>query len=404
MSPVDAQMFWMSKKIPSDQFLVFGFDGPAADVGAAVAEVRSRAEACAELRLRVVDDCGIRYPRWVDGGVVLPAQFDVRTGGLSWAACLDRVSGLVDDQLDAREMCWRMIVFPDVDDGAVVVVQMVHALGDGTRASALAALLLGRIGNVVPVEPDRGCLLPRAVAASRAHVQLKRDIEAGLLPAPTEPRPALSINALRSGRTMLRTIRLSRSQIPQVTVTVGALVAISDALGGYLRDRGEDVSLLGAEVPMRHSTKMSAHNCFRNVSVGLYPELGRIERAQRILQELRDHRVRGEHPAMLTARAAFAAAPAPLLRLGVGQFDPAVRSPVVTGNTVVSSVNRGPADLDFGGRPVRLTAGFPALSPMQSLTHGVHGIGDTIVVSVHADPESVDIDEYSTRLTASLGH
>jgi hypothetical protein len=113
--------------------------------------------------------------------------------------------------------------------------------------------------------------------------------------------------------------------------------------------------------------------------------------------------MRGEHAAMLTARAAFAATPAPLLRLGARQFDPAVRSPVVTGNTVVSSVNRGPADLCFGGRPVRLTAGFPALSPMQSLTHGVHGIGETIVLSVHADPDNVDIEEYMARLAAALG-
>ena len=33
------------------------------------------------------------------------------------------------------------------------------------------------------------------------------------------------------------------------------------------------------------------------------------------------------------------------------------------------SVNRGPADLTFGGRRVLLTAGFPALSPMMGLTH-----------------------------------
>jgi hypothetical protein len=136
--------------------------------------------------------------------------------------------------------------------------------------------------------------------------------------------------------------------------------------------------------------------------VGLYPDLERGQRAERILRELADHRARGEHPAMLTARAAFAATPAPLLRWGARQFDPGVRSPMVTGNTVVSSVNRGPADLRFGGRPVRLTAGFPALSPMQSLTHGVHGIGETVVVSVHADPQNVDLDEYLTRLTAAL--
>jgi hypothetical protein len=48
-----------------------------------------------------------------------------------------------------------------------------------------------------------------------------------------------------------------------------------------------------------------------------------------------------------------------LLRWGIGQFDPSERSAVVGGHTVVSSVNRGPADLSFGGCPVVLTAGYP---------------------------------------------
>ena len=106
---------------------------------------------------------------------------------------------------------------------------------------------------------------------------------------------------------------------------------------------------------------------------------------------------------MRASRAAFAEMPAPLLRWGVRKFDPAVRASSVTGNTVVSSVNRGAADLSFGGRAVRLTAGYPALSPMMSLTHGVHGIGDTVAVSVHADSANVDVDRYLDRLTHALG-
>jgi hypothetical protein len=70
---------------------------------------------------------------------------------------------------------------------------------------------------------------------------------------------------------------------------------------------------------------------------------------------------------------------------------------------VVSSVNRGPADLSFGGRPVALTAGYPALSPMMSLTHGVHGIGGNVAISVHADASNVDVDEYLGRLRTALG-
>ncbi|EUA73139.1 hypothetical protein I553_9295 [Mycobacterium xenopi 4042] len=50
-----------------------------------------------------------------------------------------------------------------------------------------------------------------------------------------------------------------------------------------------------------------------------------------------------------------------------------------------------------------LTAGYPALSPAISLTHGVHGIGDTIAISVHAAESAIaDIDAYLHRLDAAL--
>jgi hypothetical protein len=74
----------------------------------------------------------------------------------------------------------------------------------------------------------------------------------------------------------------------------------------------------------------------------------------------------------------------------------------VAGHTVVSSVNRGAADLSFGGAPVAFTAGFPQLSPMMSLTHGVHGIGRTVAISIRADPVNVDVDEYRQRLARAL--
>ena len=147
----------------------------------------------------------------------------------------------------------------------------------------------------------------------------------------------------------------------------------------------------------------NVHNDFRNVGIGLYPRLDRERRAEAIARQLAGHRSRGAHPAMRASAAASAAVPAPLLRWGVRQFDAATRSPVVSGHTVVSSVNRGPADLSFGGCAVALTAGYPALSPMMSLTHGVHGIGDSVAISVHADPVNVDVDAYLHRLRAALG-
>jgi hypothetical protein len=407
MSTVDAQMFWMSAKIPNDQFLLYAFAEVPADFGAAVAELRRNAESCGELRLRVVDDCSLRYPRWVDSPCA-ESQFEVHEPGLMWQECLDSIDALAADQLDVREMSWRAHIYPNVAQipgaslaGSVIVLQIAHSLGDGTRAAALAGVLFGRPGQIRPVIPDRGFLVSRAVAAARAHRQLVGDVEAGRVPAAVPPRPVLSINRVRSGRSVLHTFRVNRGWL-MPTVTVGAMVAISEALGRYLDARGEDVSRLAAEVPMRNSSKAHAHNNFRNVSVGLQATVAPAERAQLIVEELAMHRRRGAHPAMSASRNAFAATPAPLLRWGVRQFDPTLRSDVVAGNTVISSVDRGAADLSFGHCSVMLTAGFPALSPMQSLTHGVHGIGDAIAISVHADPSNIDVDEYLERLLDAL--
>jgi len=195
-----------------------------------------------------------------------------------------------------------------------------------------------------------------------------------------------------------------RAGLAGPTVTVGVLAAVSTALAGHLEEQGDDASTLGAEVPMAKTGVRKANNHFGNVGIGLYPQLDIDARTARIVGDLADRRRRAAHPAMLAAGRASAAVPAILLRWGVKQFDPMVRSPTVTGNTVVSSVNRGRADLYFGDLPVVLTAGYPGLSPMMGLTHGVHGIGDTIAISVHAAASAIgDIDAYVDRLERALG-
>lgn len=409
MAAIDAQMLWMSAKIPNDQFLVYVFDGSPREIDDAIEEMRRRADAVVELRLRVVEDCAARYPVWVPGAVDR-SQFLVHAAGSTWQRCLDTVAELVDQQLDAHRLCWRAHVFPEVIGvpevtgmASVVVVQMVHALGDGTRAATLAGLLLGRAGSVsTPVPGPRARLAARAIVASAEHRRLCQDLDAGLVPGPGLQRTPLSINQKRCSAGRFRSFVVSLDQLNGPTVTVAAMVGISEALAGYFAARGEPASDLGAEVPLAYRRKALANNNFRNVAVGLHPESEPAERAERIMGELGRQRRRGDHPAVAAASAAFAAVPAPLVRWGVRQFDPGQRGSTLTGNTVVSSVNRGPANLSFGGCPVVLTAGFPGLSPMMSLTHGVHGIGDRIAISVNADPGNVDIDEYVDRLRAAL--
>ena len=86
--------------------------------------------------------------------------------------------------------------------------------------------------------------------------------------------------------------------------------------------------------------------------------------------------------------------------------DRAVRShclpPVVTGNTVVSSVNRGPADLRFRCRAGAVDGRLPGAVADDGLTHGVRCRGDRGRWCTPSTGLS-NVDEYLARLDAELG-
>ncbi|BBZ22217.1 DUF1298 domain-containing protein [Mycolicibacter hiberniae] len=407
MAAIDAQFGWMSAKIPSDQFLLYAFAGVPADLDGAIVEVLDRARAAPDLNIRVDDAGRLRYPRWVPR--TEPATvIRHRAPADSWAGCLDAIVGLTEDQLDIGANPWRLHVFAPVHDipghrgaGTVAVVQIAHALADGQRSSALAAWLFGRPAPVAAVPPPRAGFLPwRAVVAARAHRRRVEDTRAGLLPPAVGDRPPLATNNRPAGDRTVRTLVRQRADVGGPTVTVAVLAAVSAALSEYL---GGHCDELGAELPMAKAGARQAHNHFGNVTVGLYPRLDHDARCQRIAADIATGRLRSRHPATAAADRAFAATPAVLLRWGVDRFDPDVRPQRVAGNTVVSSVHRGAADLRLGTEPVLLTAGFPALSPAMGLTHGVHGIGDTVVISVHAAQSAIpDIEVYLRLLDAAL--
>ncbi|SNV62177.1 acyltransferase, WS/DGAT/MGAT [Mycolicibacter terrae] len=407
MAAIDAQFYWMSAKIPSDQFLLYAFAGVPDDLDAAIAELLDRARQSPDLTMRVEDAGSLRYPRWVPGFDHVGAVRH-RVPEDSWAGCLDAVVRLTDDQLDVRAAPWRLHVFAPVHGipghrgaGTVAVLQVAHALADGARASALAAWLFGRAAPVAAVEtPDRGFLPWRAAVAARAHRSRVRDTGAGLLPPPLGDRPPLATNSRPDGARAVRTLVRHRGELSGPTVTVAVLSAVSAALSEYL---DEPCNTLGAEVPMAKTGVRLAHNHFGNIPVGLYAGLGPAARIEAIAADVANGRVRAGHPASVAADRAFAAIPAALLHWGVEKFDPCSRPVQVAGNTVVSSVYRGAADLRLGTAPVLMTAGFPALSPAMGLTHGVHGIGDTVVISVHAAQSAIsEIDVYLRLLDASL--
>jgi hypothetical protein len=407
MTAVDAQFYWMSGKVANDEFMVYAFDGEPTDFERAVEDVRSRARACRALTVRVDDGSPLTYPSWVQAELEPERVTHHQLDDHSWTGCLDAVVRLADHQLDIRVAPWRLHLFAPVHDlprgtgpGTVAVLQVAHALADGVRSAALAGWLFGRETPVPEVTASPGFLPWRAVNAVRAHRTLVRDIRAGLLGAAPRARPALVTNSRPAGARTVRTLVRQRGQLRGPTVTVAVLAAVSGALAGCL---GDAAATLLAEVPMAKVGVRQAHNHFANVSVDLYPGLERQVRVERIAADLADARRRAQHPAVRAADQAFAAVPAPLLRWGVGHFDPDVRPAQVSGNTVVSSVFRGPGDLRFGAVPVLLTAGNPALSPAMGLTHGVHGIGDTVAITVHAAESAMDdVGGYLARLDAEL--
>ncbi|CPR09211.1 hypothetical protein BN971_01468 [Mycobacterium bohemicum DSM 44277] len=133
MTAVDAQFYWMSAKVPSDQFLLYAFEGEPSRYERAVEDVCRRARACPEFTMRLSDDGGPKYPVWVPA-TVGPERV-VRHDAADWGECLSTVAGLPRDQLDVRRTPWRLHVFgpvlgvPGVDGpGTVAVLQVPHAL------------------------------------------------------------------------------------------------------------------------------------------------------------------------------------------------------------------------------------------------------------------------------------
>ncbi|WP_062800779.1 wax ester/triacylglycerol synthase domain-containing protein [Williamsia muralis] len=434
MTPIDAQMYWMSSRVPNDQFLLFAFDGEVGNLESAIDDVLGRAASNVDLTLRVADPgCAFDYPYWVRHGVGPDHVAVHQLPQPTWSGCLAAVQDLFADQLDLRDSVWRLHVFEGVGDvprcqgsATVVVLQIGHALADGRRATGVARSLFVDVRGQrrsVAAKPESGYSTVRAatVAAIRTpkqlgslglrglnaavtHRRLVADVADGSVPAQADVRPALPTNNRPEGRRAIRTLVRDRDDFPGPTVTVGALAAISLGLSEHLAGQGVDTATLGAELTVAKPGKPLARNHFRNVGVELFSTTPSWERRnEQIAEALMHRRSRGAHPALRAADEAFAAVPAPLLYWGTTQFDPTAVAPMVIGNTVVSSINRGPADLTFGGAPVAFTAGYPALSPAMGVTHGVHGIGDTVAISVHAAESAIgNIDDYLESLSASI--
>ncbi|HZU48263.1 MAG TPA: DUF1298 domain-containing protein, partial [Mycobacterium sp.] len=104
MAAVDAQFYWMSAKIPNDQFLLYAFGSQPADLHKAIDDVRARARASPDLTMRVDDRCALTYPMWVPANIQPDQVISHELTDDTWHGCLDAVARLADNQLDIRKM------------------------------------------------------------------------------------------------------------------------------------------------------------------------------------------------------------------------------------------------------------------------------------------------------------
>ncbi len=286
----------------------------------------------------------------------------------------------------------------------------VRTIGDAVSGSVLPiGVLIDSAVGLLRVPVLMAATAVRGYQAFRAQQRLAELTEAGELPPPGQGYPPSALNRTTAEGISRHEARMlvfpaEDLRVPGRTVTVVVLTAVSLALARYLADRGEPVERLGAQVPMALPEVDRPRNNYRSLGVDLFidePDPGL--RADKIAAALADRRVRARHPLLSAQDRVTASVPAPVLRRDVDGYPLDAVPDSIAGHTVVSSVDRGPADLSFGGGEVRFTAGFPALGSVMHLTHGVHGLGDTITISLHADRAVLpDLDAYAAHLRAAL--
>lgn len=465
LAPQDATMYWLSRRTRNDQFLLYCFAEPACGTPELRRTIVDRCAGIPDLRVRLREDpTGLSYPRWV-ACEPAPDQFvDHASAGWEWSRLLRALGELLHTGVDPGYRPWRLHVFRDIraaptgdPSSTVVVLQISHALADGRGATRLARGLFTEVGEpgrrrtnrdiAAPRTGDRVAgtesgpsgraneagvwavrmaasrfpagyaaarmpidivrTLSRGVRAHRAQRELARLTSAGRLPGPAPsyaPGPLNGPEQVTGHTVRMLVYPIEDFRVSDHSITVMALTAVSVAVERYLTGRGETVRRLGAQVPMALPEVVGVRNNYRSLGVDLCAgEPDPRRRAAAIAEALAARRVRAVHPLVAVPDSVTAVVPALVHRRDVWRFPIETIPDAVAGHTVLSSVDRGPADLTFGGAPVRFTAGFPALGSVMHLTHGLHGLGATVTLSVHADPAAVpDIDGYTEQLRSAL--
>lgn len=417
LSVADAQMLWLRKYRNNDQFLLYCFAGEVVPTVDKLREVlQKNIGDNSQLKVSLVDDpTGWQFPHWETNS----HEFDEliifhSSQSFQWPDVLTTIIELRASAVPVEKTAWLLHIFPDVrnvpevgsDENAdspktIVVLQISHALVDGRGAAQIArAILSGEILDCSVTLPARtkwprlrypialGSLFIAGMKEVHAKNVLAKATSGGELSAPPKKFPVYSINTHRNIAEEIFCLSFKSAELKTstISVTVFILTAISVALPKYLAAVGEVPKRLGAEVPVGGD-----HGIFQSVSGNNYRSIGidlRLDiadlasRAEAISLGLKNGRRRIFHRLFENTLIVQQQLPAKILRTTIANQDFTQIPPEMSGNTVVSSVFRGPANWKFAGMPVQFTAGFPALSSSMQLTHGVNGLGERITISV----------------------
>ncbi len=421
LAPVDARMLWTARSAASDQFLLFAFDDTGVPEEQVCVEVLVAARAVGRLNVAAREVPGhLDYPEWTAHPASSAQVVAHRLADTAWAGLLTALGSVMADQVDPGEAPWRVHVFSGIVDPRdparrlrVAVLQVSHALVDGRGATALARQLFGDPPDPAAPARETGARMLAVRGAARLPAQVAGLVVGGArayrlsrregAPSGTPPVVPLPVNRPAGVRRALRTVTVDRSQF-RGRVTVGAVAAIGDALlESGLLESGLVESDPVVELAVARDRVPGQANNFFMAGIRTRTDLVGAARHDAIAAAVRSARERDRQPARRAARRAESFTPAMLMHWAATGFEPPEGVGAVAGHTVVSSVDRGTDDLFLAGGRVRLTAGFPALSTVHGLTHGVHGIGDTVTVSVLADPDAIRVDEYVAALRAAIG-
>ncbi|WP_067885470.1 WS/DGAT domain-containing protein [Nocardia vaccinii] len=439
LAPQDATRYWLSHRTVNDLFLLYCFTDAGQSFEQLRDEVCKRAASIPDLCVRLREH-RFAYPEWVPCAISAEQITEPVLAAPRWPNVVAALEDLLSRGVRADEHPWRLHLFRGIRDAPggvspalVAVLQLSHALADGRRSAEIARALwsdvahrevLGSSARMAAVRNFAASLRPveavallgmpvamartviRGLDAERARRRLEELTDRGEIPPPAVEFPLTRINHPPAPNShAIRMMVREDLRVPGYTVTVVAATATARALSRYLAEHDEPNVPLGAQVSM--ALPVSSRRP-RNNYVDLAVELPVDEpdphrRATRIAADLAARRSRALHPLMTARNRVTEVIPAPVLRRDIAGYPLDLTPETLTGHTVISSVNRGPADLLFGNGLVRWTAGFPALGTVMHLTHGIHGLGNTVTVSIHADPDVIpDIDAYAELVDAAL--